>query len=91
MNRATDCGYWKTTGKDRSVLYNSEVVGWIKTLIFHSGRAPRGERTNWVLHEYRLEDKNLADKGVAQVNDTICFHYFVFLLCYFFFLNGHCN
>ncbi|XP_004290501.1 PREDICTED: NAC domain-containing protein 78-like [Fragaria vesca subsp. vesca] len=72
VNRATDCGYWKTTGKDRSVLYNSEVVGWIKTLIFHGGRAPRGERTNWVLHEYRLEDKNLAEKGVAQDSHVLC-------------------
>ncbi|XP_050366240.1 NAC domain-containing protein 82-like [Argentina anserina] len=72
MKRATDRGYWKTTGKDRSVLYNSEVVGWIKTLIFHTGRAPKGERTDWVLHEYRLEDKNLADKGVLQDSYVLC-------------------
>ncbi|XP_062005499.1 NAC domain-containing protein 82-like [Rosa rugosa] len=72
MNRATDCGYWKTSGKDRSVVYDSEVVGWIKTLIFHTGRAPRGERTNWVLHEYRLEDKNLVDLGVPQDSYVLC-------------------
>ncbi|KAK9943824.1 hypothetical protein M0R45_009420 [Rubus argutus] len=72
IKRATDCGYWKTTGKDRSVLYNAEVVGFIKTLIFHTGRAPRGERTNWVLYEYRLEDQNLVDMGVPQDSYVLC-------------------
>lgn len=67
MNRATEFGYWKTTGKDRSVHYNNEVVGMIKTLIFHRGKAPRGDRTDWVMHEYRIEEKGLTERGVVQV------------------------
>ncbi|KAE8665993.1 NAC domain-containing protein 53 [Hibiscus syriacus] len=66
VNRASAYGYWKATGKDRAVKYNDEVVGMIKTLVFHQGKAPRGDRTDWVMHEYRLEDKNLADRGVVQ-------------------------
>ena len=70
VNRATGAGFWKMSGNDRSVNYNGQVVGWIKTLVFHIGRPPRGERTDWVLHEYRLEDKDLADMGVPQVTDS---------------------
>ncbi|KAJ7945248.1 NAC domain-containing protein [Quillaja saponaria] len=72
MNRATEIGYWKTTGRDRPILYIMKLPGNRKTLIFHTGKAPRGDRTDWVMHEYRLEDKNLADKGIAQDAYVLC-------------------
>ncbi|KAF8411692.1 hypothetical protein HHK36_004250 [Tetracentron sinense] len=72
INRATEIGYWKTTGKDRPVFYDSRIVGMKKTLVFHIGRAPRGERTDWVMHEYRLEDKDLADAGILQDVYVLC-------------------
>ncbi|KAF9681756.1 hypothetical protein SADUNF_Sadunf05G0035900 [Salix dunnii] len=72
MKRATDTGYWKTTGKDKSVQYKNEAVGMIKTLVFHTGRAPKGERTDWVIYKYRLEEMELADKGIAQDGYVLC-------------------
>lgn len=61
-NRATAAGYWKATGKDREIFRGKTLVGMKKTLVFYKGRAPKGEKSNWVIHEYRLEGDFSGDK-----------------------------
>ncbi|CDY61762.1 BnaAnng17650D [Brassica napus] len=71
-NRATERGYWKTTGKDREIRNGTRAVGMKKTLVYHKGRAPRGERSNWVMHEYRLTDDELKIAGAPQDAFVLC-------------------
>ncbi|KAK1260456.1 Protein CUP-SHAPED COTYLEDON 3 [Acorus gramineus] len=63
-NRATKSGYWKATGKDRPVFEPTTraVVGMRKTLVFYRGRAPSGVKSDWVMHEFRLENPHVTPK-----------------------------
>ncbi|KAH9321261.1 hypothetical protein KI387_015900, partial [Taxus chinensis] len=58
-SRITASGYWKATGSDRYVRdEHGKPLGLKKTLVFYRGRAPRGEKTDWIMNEYRMPDSN---------------------------------
>lgn len=76
-NRATTRGYWKATGKEKQIVTgnvrgnnNSVVVGLKKVLVFYHGRPPRGARTDWVMHEYRLANCAADLKNSTFINSN---------------------
>ncbi|XP_022995651.1 NAC domain-containing protein 12-like [Cucurbita maxima] len=57
-NRATAAGFWKATGRDKIIYTGSRRIGLRKTLVFYKGRAPHGQKSDWIMHEYRLDDSD---------------------------------
>ncbi|XP_022876493.1 NAC domain-containing protein 72-like [Olea europaea var. sylvestris] len=53
-NRVAGSGYWKATGTDKVITSEGRKVGIKKALVFYVGKAPKGTKTNWIMHEYRL-------------------------------------
>ncbi|XP_059655049.1 protein FEZ-like [Cornus florida] len=77
-NRVTGAGFWKATGTDRPI-YSSEgskCIGLKKSLVFYKGRAAKGIKTDWMMHEFRLPSltdstpqKRFMDKNIPA-NDS---------------------
>lgn len=63
-NRAATSGYWKATGTDKPVLSSdgSQKVGVKKALVFYGGKPPKGIKTSWIMHEYRLAEHKAINK-----------------------------
>ncbi|PKA65776.1 NAC domain-containing protein 43 [Apostasia shenzhenica] len=55
-NRATAAGFWKATGRDKVIYTSFKRIGMRKTLVFYKGRAPHGQKSDWIMHEYRLDE-----------------------------------
>ncbi|KAK2408413.1 protein FEZ [Trifolium repens] len=82
-NRVTKAGFWKATGTDRPI-YSSEgsrCIGLKKSLVFYKGRAAKGVKTDWMMHEFRLPSlidsssspKKYVDKTIpANESWAIC-------------------
>jgi len=78
-NRAAASGYWKATGTDKPILTSAsrQKIGVKKALVFYRGRPPKGIKTDWIMHEYRLADgiskpsSFASRKGSLRLDDWV--------------------
>ncbi|GER25744.1 NAC domain-containing protein [Striga asiatica] len=68
-NRATAAGFWKATGRDKPIYSTGKRIGMRKTLVFYRGRAPHGQKSDWIMHEYRLDDNNSNNNNNNNIHD----------------------
>lgn len=74
-------GYWKATGTDKAIYSGAKDVGVKKALVFYKGKPPKGLKTDWIMHEYRLNDSR---KQITKQNGSMRVS-----LSSFFYLFGH--
>ncbi|KAL1560199.1 NAC transcription factor 25-like [Salvia divinorum] len=69
-NRAATSGYWKATGTDKPILTDNgtQKIGVKKALVFYGGKPPKGVKTNWIMHEYRLVGDNSTASKPPGIN-----------------------
>ncbi|XAR61799.1 hypothetical protein NMG60_11016317 [Bertholletia excelsa] len=70
QKKDSEHGFWKAKGDACKIFTNSSIDGWRKTLEFYNGQAPYGQRTNWLMQEYRVTQKGLRIGG--NLKDMLC-------------------
>ncbi|KAJ0715598.1 putative transcription factor NAM family [Helianthus annuus] len=70
-NRVAGSGYWKATGTDKVIMSGTQKLGIKKALVFYVGKAPKGSKTNWIMHEYRLSESSTKDNSGSRLDDWV--------------------
>ncbi|KAI3460297.1 hypothetical protein Pfo_016960 [Paulownia fortunei] len=65
-------GFWKAKGEACNFYSNSMIIGWRTTLEYFEGQAPHGQRTEWLMQEYGLTQKELCDKDKPKESRFLC-------------------
>lgn len=58
-------GFWRATGKDFPVRHKGKVEGFKRTLVYYEGIPSKGIKTDWIMHEYRLNPDTLPSTSTT--------------------------
>lgn len=94
-NRAAVSGYWKATGTDKAIYSGSKFVGVKKALVFYKGKPPKGVKSDWIMHEYRLTDsisnpnKQNGSMRVTYIHILLSMYLYVYFILYLKYSNSN--
>lgn len=70
-NRLTPSGYWKATGTPSYVFSTTDnhhrKIGLKRTMVFHEGKAPTGNKTKWKVNEYKALEEASTSSDAPKV------------------------
>ncbi|KAF8028314.1 hypothetical protein BT93_E1046 [Corymbia citriodora subsp. variegata] len=88
-SRSMASGYWKATGSP-GYVYSSDnkVIGVKKSMVFYTGKPPRGRKTHWKLNEYRAFELPPTDPNSTSSNISIPKLIREYILCRVYVVSG---
>lgn len=91
QEKNSEHGSWNARGDADQIYRNSNITGWRTTLEYYEGHFPYGQRTSWVMQEYRINHK--LHNGNSKVNHTTYYHFMVFSwhFSFIFVINPTCQ
>ncbi|XP_073276688.1 NAC domain-containing protein JA2L-like [Primulina huaijiensis] len=65
-------GFWKDKGEACEIYSNSSIFGWRASLEYFEGQAPYGQRTDWLMHEHKITQKEPFYKDKPKESRSLC-------------------
>ncbi|PIN05938.1 hypothetical protein CDL12_21516 [Handroanthus impetiginosus] len=65
-DRAAGNGFWKATGADKPILLRNHTIttiGWKRALVFYQGKHPKGNKTDWMMYEFKVDQPSRNKRG----------------------------
>ena len=80
-------------GDDKEIKSKEIVVGYKKKFVFHRGNPQSGDKTNWIMKEYRIThppiERNPRIKNGKRVSRFILLFFIILFEFLFFFPPKH--
>ncbi|KAI3946107.1 hypothetical protein MKX01_024863 [Papaver californicum] len=70
--KASETGYWTETEEECEIYTDSPTIGSRSTFQFFCGQAPNGEKTNWMMHAYKIQQKRLLEINKEGNPNSLC-------------------
>ncbi|CAN1835873.1 NAC domain-containing protein 78 [Linum perenne] len=71
-NKDTGKGFWKMKGESLKLFTDSMITGWRSTLEYYEGEEPKGLKTDWLMQQYWVSEKDIGESSKAKESSSLC-------------------